>query len=119
MVLADRVVRRFRGPKDPSLWRHVRWLLVAGLVLGLVRGCLTEVGQGQQAADIVRRAELYGGTQTARYGTCSEVQRLIRQRWGVEGQGTWASDVAEVTWSWTEQGCTLTVTPHRPASSAG
>lgn len=42
MVLPEKLVRPFRGPKDPILYRQAGRLLLLFLVLGLAQHCVTE-----------------------------------------------------------------------------
>ena len=42
MVLREKLIRPFQGPKDPILYRQARGLLLLFLLLGLAQHCVTE-----------------------------------------------------------------------------
>lgn len=52
---------------------------------------------------------------------CEEVARIVREWWGMDlGQSSeWTGPNAHASWVWQDNACHLTVTLHRPASSAG
>lgn len=129
MVLREKLVRQFRGQKDPTLYRQAGRLLLLFFALGVVAQCVTGVNyaSAERARYGALVAELGAAYQkgmndswavvrrnTAR--ECGDVAYVARRWYGLDlgTHSEWDYEWGTVGWAWEGDRC-IFMAQHLPA----